>query len=315
MQNFKISIIGTGAIGGYYGGLLAKSGNDVHFLLKSDYQYVVENGLKVDSGQGGFHLKNVNCTSSIDKLPPSDLLVLSAKTTHNHEIFPVLHSVLKPEGVVLIFQNGFGLEESLTKFIKPEKIFGGACFICAHKSSPGHIRHLDYGLIKLGQYQKPPDCEHPGPMLEKLAVLFSESEVPVQLIENLILERWKKLVWNIPYNGLSVLLQLPTDRIMSDTRYRARAELLMREVASMADVCGYNIESSFIVKMLEATQKMISYKPSMLLDFEKGNPLEIETMYAVPLEKSIAAGYLPVEVKKLYSELIELNRKKLPVTS
>jgi len=311
MQKFKISIIGTGAVGGYYGGLLANSGQEVHFLLKSDYQHVLKNGLKVDSINGNFRLPQVSCVSSIESLPPSDLLIIAAKTVYNKMIYPALASILNKEGCVLILQNGLGLEEGLAEYVDPASIFGGTCFICSNKIGPGHIQHLDYGLVKLGQYAKPLSDKHPSAMLTKIENLFLESEIKVQLIEDLILERWKKLVWNIPYNGLSVLMQAPTDKIMQDAKQRARAELLMYEVAAMAGACGKKIETSFIENMLTATEKMIPYKPSMLLDFEKGKELELASMYETPIQKSNDAGFVPAEIKKLYRQLKKMAEEKM----
>ena len=151
MKSF--AIIGTGAVGGYYGGLLQKSGLEVHFLLHSDYEYVKRNGLTVDSVNGDFQLPQVNAYNDPQKMPRCDVVIVSLKTTANRNLKNILPHVVKAGGVVLTLQNGLGSDEEIASLIGPERVIGGLSFLCSNKVGPGHIRHVDYGLITLGEFR------------------------------------------------------------------------------------------------------------------------------------------------------------------
>jgi 2-dehydropantoate 2-reductase len=303
----KIAIIGTGAVGGYYGGLLQKSGFNVHYLLHHDYDYVRHNGLKIESPNGDVQLPKVNAYNDPEKMPGCDLVIVALKTTANDYLSEILPQVLKNQGVVLTLQNGLGSEKQIASIVGPDRVLGGLCFLCANKIAPGHIRHLDYGLITLGEYRSD---EKPGgltPRLETLGADMTFAGLSIQLIDDLPLARWKKLVWNIPFNGLSVIKNSMTDILVKDPPTRALCKTLMNEVADAAEACTRQIDPAFINKMLEDTEKMKPYAPSMKLDFDRGNPMEIESIYGNPLRAAKTQGVFMPETEKLYSQLLALN--------
>jgi len=150
MKSF--AIIGTGAVGGYYGGLLQKAGLDVHFLLHSDFEFVKRNGLTVESVNGDFRLPQVNAYNDPKQMPRCDVVIVSLKTTANAILKDVLPYVVKENGIVLTLQNGLGSDEEIASIVGAERVIGGLSFLCSNKVGPGHIRHVDYGLITLGEY-------------------------------------------------------------------------------------------------------------------------------------------------------------------
>src|SRR5262245_60049260 len=112
MKEVKTSyaILGTGAVGGYYGGLLQKAGLDVHFLVRSDYGHIKAHGLRVDSPEGNFHLNKVSAYPDPESMPTCDVAVVAWKTTENEALARTLPKVLKPGGIVLVLQNGLDPE-------------------------------------------------------------------------------------------------------------------------------------------------------------------------------------------------------------
>ena len=104
--NMKYAVIGTGAVGGYYGGRLANAGLDVHFLMHSDYEYVRKYGLQVDSCDGSFHLDSPNVYASTADMPKADVVIVALKTTRNHLLKELLPPLLHEETLVLLIQNG-----------------------------------------------------------------------------------------------------------------------------------------------------------------------------------------------------------------
>ncbi|MET0099471.1 2-dehydropantoate 2-reductase N-terminal domain-containing protein, partial [Limnospira platensis] len=109
------AVIGTGALGGFYGAKLQKSGLDVHFLLRSDYDWVSQHGLQIESVWGDFQLPQVPAYNNPQKMPPCDVVIVAIKSTENHLLPQILPPVLKPDGVVLVLQNGLGIEPEIAE--------------------------------------------------------------------------------------------------------------------------------------------------------------------------------------------------------
>ena len=291
MSELRYAIIGTGALGGFYGGRLAKTGLDVHFLLHSDYEHVRDHGLRVDSVDGDFVLPHVHAYGAAGDMPPCDVVVVSLKTTANALLGELLPPVLADDGVVLVLQNGLGIEERVAEIVGPQRVMGGLCFLCSIKAGPGHIRHLDYGYVTLGEYEAEGKPGGISGRMRTIGADFEAAGIRVQYAEDLVLARWRKLIWNVPFNGLSVLLDATTDRIMAGEPSRALAEDLMREVAAAARAAAEReIPESFIQSQLADTAKMTPYSPSMLLDRRAGKPMEIEAIFGEPIRAAQAAG-------------------------
>jgi len=305
----KYGIIGTGAVGGYYGGMLARLGLDVHFLLHSDYQHVRNNGLIIDSKEGDFVLPEVNAYPHPEYMPLCDVVIIALKTTQNDQLKTILPRVVKKRGVVVVLQNGLGVEKDIAQIVTDAVIVGGLCFLCSNKIGPGHINHIDYGAITLGEYA--PEYRPSGitKSLEFLSYDFSQAGINVQLSDNLGEARWKKLVWNIPFNGLSVVLSSTTNQLIGSLTARSLAKELMIEVIIGARKCGYSIEKEYANEILRHTEQMVDYKPSMKLDFEKGRPLETDTMYKNPIAEAESAGYIMKAVRALFMQLKYLEEK------
>ncbi len=303
MTNRNYAIIGTGAIGGFYGGKLQKAGTEVHFLLNTDYEYVRENGLLISSTDGDFHLEKVNAYNQVQEMPPCDVVVVALKTTQNHLLPQLLPPLVKDNTIIVLLQNGLGSEDYIAEFLPNHPIIGGLCFICAYKVGPGHIRHLDYGTITLAEYSAK---GQPAGITENMRLIagdFAAAQISTILNEDLILTRWKKLVWNVPYNGLSVLLNAQTNALMANQHTRHLAEALMREVVAGAAACGRTISEDFIEQMLDHTEKMKPYLTSMKLDGDRGNPLEVEAILGNPLRIAKLAGVDLPRMWMLYQQL------------
>ena len=130
----KYAVIGTGAIGGYYGCKLAHSGQEVHFLLHNDYEYVKENGLQVDSCDGSFHLPKVNAYHTTADMPQADAVLVCLKSTRNHLLQDLLAPLLHEQSMVVMIQNGIGVEQDVEKMFPGIQLVAGLAFICSAKT-------------------------------------------------------------------------------------------------------------------------------------------------------------------------------------
>ncbi len=300
------AIIGTGALGGYYGAQLAHSGADVHFLCHHDGPWVRDHGLVVESaGRSMLHLR-ANAYDRPEAMPPCDVVVVALKTTANHLLPQLLPPVVKPGGVVLVMQNGWDIERDAARIAPDALVLGGLCFVCANKTGPGFIRHLDYGDVLMGWFDERGTRADADRWMQRIADDLRAARITVNISDDLRLSRWKKLVWNIPYNGLSVVHHTTTDMLMADPIRRAEIEALMHEVQSIASACGSIIEDAFIQKMLDDTLRMRPYKTSMLLDYEAGRPLEIEAMYERPLRTAQQVGVAAPLIDRIATDLKRL---------
>jgi 2-dehydropantoate 2-reductase len=299
----RYAIIGTGAVGGFYGARLQRSGQEVHFLARSDYATIREQGLRIQSKEGNFALPNVHVYQDPNEMPLCDTVLVTLKSTENHLLSKILPHVLKDNGIVLLLQNGLGAEQEVAAFLKPEQIFGGLTFVCTNKLAPGYIHHLDYGFMTLGAYGSNYCVAGILPTLEAMGKDFEDAGFAVTLAEDLLLARWKKLVWNIPFNGLSVILNAQTDEMMSSPAIYKLAQQLMEEVVAGAQASGRKIPTSFLDDMLEHTAKMTPYKTSMKLDHDAGRPLEVEAIYGNPLRMAHQFGVELPRIEVLYRQL------------
>lgn len=308
-NSVTIGVVGTGAIGGYYGALLARSGFDVHFLLHSDFDHVNRYGLFVESKDRDINLTKVNAYNSADDMPSCDLVIVALKSTQNTHLKTILPRIVNTAGSVLILQNGLGVEEEISDLVPAATVIGGLCFICTSKVGPGHIRHLDYGSIRIGAYRRDGQPAGITKNLKIVSDILSKATIPVHMTDNLGRARWEKLVWNIPFNGLSVILNATTEQLIGNAASRELAYEIMLEVIQGARQSGYAIEDRFADQMVAATNRMVAYSPSMKLDFDAGRPLEIDRIYKFPIQAAKKAGFDMHRSKAICFQLEFLDRK------
>lgn len=309
-----VGIIGTGAIGGFYGVMLARAGFDVHFLLRSEFSAVAERGLQVDSAvHGALMLSPVQAYSSAEDMPPCDWLLVGAKTTSNAGLAPSIIQAAKPGAKVLVLQNGLDVEDSLRALLPDSlHLLGGLCLICVHREGPGQVTHQALGAVNVG-YHSGPAADDAARMaiVEEGAGLFRAAGLDSQAMPNLHQARWQKLVWNIPYNGLSVLLGAGTTPLMADNDSRALIQALMAEVVQGAKACGHDMPPGYAEYLFMMTEKMPDYWPSMYHDFLHKRPLELEAIYARPLAAAKAAGCELPRIESLYRTLSFIDRRNV----
>ncbi len=303
LPNFRIAIVGAGAIGLYYGGKLAHFGRDVHFLLRSDFDAVRKRGLRIRSTTENIHVAKVNAARSSSEIGPCDLVIVAVKTTANPELPALVGPLLGEKTLILTLQNGLGNEEFLARHFGAERILGGICFICLSRTEPGVVERSDAGRLAIGEFRG-----YPRPVLHDITWEFKRAGVVCRVVADLALERWRKLVWNIPFNGLAVTTGADTAGILDDEALRARALALMDETIAIANACGQCLPTAAALEQMKNTEKMGRYKPSTLLDYRSGRPLEIEAIWGEALRAAQAAKVKAPHLEKLYHDLVALDR-------
>ena len=294
----RYGIIGVGAIGGYYGSKLAYSGQDVHFLSHSDYQYVKERGMQVDSCDGSFHLEHVNVYQHAADMPKCDVVIVGLKTTNNHLLPELLPPLLQEHTAVVLIQNGIGVEADVQQMFPDVQLIAGLAFICSAKTEPGRVNHQCYGSINLGNYSCKDETLFNTIISDFIAAGVQAASVPYEEA------RWKKAVWNMPFNGMTVALDTRTDLLLKHPSTRQLIRDQMMEVVGAARQLGVvGVDEAFVEKMIQMTDEMTPYSPSMKLDYDFHRPMEIYYLYTRPIEIARAAGFRMSKLEMLEAEL------------
>ncbi len=317
----KISVFGCGALGSYYGARLAAAGHDVHFLLRSDYETVRQAGVTIRSVAGDFRV-HPHAAATPSEIGPCELVLIGLKTTANHVFGQVLPALLGPETAIVTLQNGLGNEEQLARLFGGERVLGGLCFVCLNRIAPGVIQHLAHGDVMLGEFQRPALAR-----THFYAQALREARVACQVTDDLERAHWQKLVWNIPFNGLGVAgaagyesvvsgqlaaqaslgSVMTTDRLLQDPRWAGLVRELMSEVIAAANQLGLGLSESLVDDRIAATRQMGAYKASTLIDFERGQGLELDSLFLEPLRRAEAAGVHTPRLASLVRVLTALD--------
>ena len=294
----RYGIIGMGAIGGYYGSKLAYSGQDVHFLSHSDYQYVKERGMQVDSCDGSFHLEHVNVYQHAADMPKCDVVIVGLKTINNHLLPNLLPPLLQEHTAVVLIQNGIGVEADVQQMFPDVQLIAGLAFICSAKTEPGRVNHQCYGSINLGNYSCKDEALFNAIIDDFINAGVQAASVPYEEA------RWKKAVWNMPFNGMTVALDTRTDLLLKHPSTRQLIRDQMMEVVGTARQLGVSgVDEDFVEKMIQMTDEMTPYSPSMKLDYDFHRPMEIYYLYTRPIEIARAAGFRMSKLEMLEAEL------------
>ncbi len=298
MKGLTYAVIGTGGLGGYYGGRLAAAGHDVHFLARSDYGTLKEAGLKVCSCEGDFTIDSVNVYRSSEEMSKADVVLVCIKTTGNAGLVKLISPLVQEGTAVVLIQNGLGMEQDLAAELPSARIIGATAFICSTRTAPGTIMHAAYGSLTLAALEEGSD-----ELMQQICSDMIASGVPCTIADDLVTMRWKKLVWNIPYNGMSVVKDAKTDILTFDPELRRQIIALMEEVVAAGRACGADLDRNCIESMVAMTEKMAPYYPSMYIDYSSGRRMEIEYMYERPIEEAKAHGVAMVLTKALAEKL------------
>jgi 2-dehydropantoate 2-reductase len=285
--DFKsVAVVGSGAVGLYYGGRLAAAGEELCFLARSDYEALSQDGLIVESVHGGFVLPHPRVFRSTAEIGPVDLVIVAWKATANSQLAGILPPLLHADTQVLTLQNGLGNCESIAEITGPQRVLGGQCFVCINRSSPGHVKHTAGGRVTLGEWRS----GIPGRAAE-IARRFQAAGIPCTAVADLEQAQWEKLVWNIPFNGLSVAEGgVTTDTLLASRETADEIRALMTEVIAAARALGHELSDDLIDFNIERTRPMGPYRTSSMIDFVEGREVEIGPIWREPLRRGQAAG-------------------------
>jgi 2-dehydropantoate 2-reductase len=280
--------------------------------MRRDYHAVRVGGLKVTSPDGDFTVANPKVVLSSEEIGPVDWVLCALKATSIEEALELVRPCVRADTRIVVLMNGLGIEERFAEWFDPERIFGGLAFTCVNRGKPGYVHHLAYGPVTLGHFQ---NC--PGE-LQAAVSLWAQSRVQITASPSLLCARWEKLCWNIPFNGLVVVAGgVTTDRIVGDAGLRNAARTVMEEViaAGNADIVAHSedarLDGTMVVdRMFALTDTMGDYRPSTMIDFVEGRPMEVEAMFGEPLRRAQSLGVATPQLALLTALMRALNAEQ-----
>ena len=303
----KIAFMGTGGVGGYYGGLLAQQGHDVTFIARGAHlKAIQENGLQVKSIFGDFHVEPAQATNNPAEIGPVDLVVFCTKTYSIDEAAQQIKPIVGAETAVLPLENGIDAADRIGAVVGMEHMLGGATWISSAVETPGVIKQIS-------QFRRVVMGELNGQVTTRVQAIhkaFEQTGITAELSENILKIAWTKFVFISAASSLGSLTRLPMGDYRSVSETRAMMTDLMKEVEAVARAQGVELDEDVVQKSLDFVDNAAPHiKPSMQLDVEAGRRSELESLVGVvgrkgremgvatPITDTIYAALLPGELK------------------
>lgn len=317
----RIAVIGAGAVGQFYGAQLILAGHQVSFLARRDARRLRERGLDLTQAatpqvaSTAIHprlqvppdrFRTCTRSSELRAEGDPDWLLVAAKLVEPEQIAALILPALGPRTRVAVLANGLGAEETLEPVCGADRLFGVLCFVCINRHEDGRIEHLAHGQVEVGHHRDREEERH------LLGALLTGVGIRVQERSCLLEARWRKLGWNVPYNGLCTLHDCATDAVLSEPVLRRRSRMLMAEVIAIANADlaargrAPRIEAAWADEMEGRTACMRAYCPSTLLDRRAGRILELDLIFREPLRRGLALGVPCPELSGLVDGLERL---------
>lgn len=306
MKAINILIVGAGAIGGFYGALLAKAGAKVSVACRSEYNLIEQSGYSIESRDlGGWRFRPQHVLRHSEDYPEqADYVVLCTKAIDVSENLELIRPAVSNNTAIVFIQNGVETEQAFIDAFPGNEIISGLAFICCNRTGPGQIAHLAYGRLTLGSL-----TNTTSPKAEQLGAFFNAAGIECRITDDIIGARWQKCIWNAPFNPLSVLSGgLATQDILNTQEPLVRG--IMQEIAAIASACGHPLPEDIIERNIANTHTMPPYKTSMLLDYEQGRSMETEAILGNAVHAARREGINCPHLETLYA-LMKLRELKI----
>lgn len=292
----KIAIMGTGGVGGYYGGLLGRIGRDVTFVARGAHlQAIREKGLQVKSVHGDFLVSPAKATDNPSEVGPVDLVLFTTKTYHTDEAAQAIKPMVAPHTSIVSLQNGVDAIDRIGAVVGKEHLVGGATWLSAAIEAPGVIGHYSqFRRIVLGE----PD----GRKTERLQTihdLFRNAGATVEVVDNILQVLWTKFVFIASVSAMGALTRGTFGEYRSVPESRAVLTEALGEVAAVARAKGVALDRDLVTRTLSFIDESApTIKPSMQRDVEAGRLSELESMIGIVVRLGKEMG-VPTPVMRI----------------
>jgi 2-dehydropantoate 2-reductase len=278
-QQMRIAVMGTGAVGGYFGARLAAAGQNVAFIARGSHlQAMRKEGLRVKSAQGDLHIRSL-FTHDPSEVGPVDAVLFCVKSYDTEDAAAMLAPMVGEKTAILSLQNGVDNPDKIAARYGKARTLAGVVYLGALVSDPGVIRHSAGGRIVLGNLDG--EAREPAKRVEQI---LSGAHIPCAVSAEIRKVIWTKLVWNAPFCALACLARATVREILESESLRKLAVECMEEVREAARSTGIELAPSVVEETFKFSQGLGDFKPSMLQDLEAQKPLEYEALNGIVVD-------------------------------
>jgi 2-dehydropantoate 2-reductase len=271
----KILNVCCGAVGACFCGRLAQHGAEVTVTVRRDAELIRQRGFKIKSINGDFVFRpQAVLDSASGYQDTADYIILTSKVLPGADAVELVRPAVRPGTAIVLIQNGLGIEEALHQAFPENEILSAVAYIGVTRTAPGELDHQGAGKLILGRFGGGASAAG-----EKLCAAFTQAGIPADYTGDIAFYRWKKLLWNVPFNALSVLGGgLLTSEMTDNGAVESLCRSLMQEVIAAARACNVNLPETMVEENIEYTRNFPPYKTSMLVDCENNRPLEVDAI-------------------------------------
>ena len=296
----RIAVVGAGAVGGYFGGLLARAGAPVVMIGRPAFvEAVKKNGLFLDT----LHFQesvHVEVSTDLSAIRGAEIVLFCVKTTDNTATARAIAPLLAPNALVLSFQNGVDNVEQIRAAAAIEAL-PTVVYVAASVPEPGQVKHVGRGDLIFGPRNE---------KTERVANLFSRANVPCRISDNIAGELWTKLIWNCALNAVSALGRAKYGQIAASTDARRVVETLVDEVLAVARAAdihppGLEDPKAAIAGAFKIATQMAEALSSTAQDMNRGKRTEIDSLNGYISRRGAGLG-VPTPVNHALYALVKL---------
>jgi 2-dehydropantoate 2-reductase len=290
----KITVMGAGAVGCYYGGMLARAGHEVWLISRERHvEAVARHGLLMESSEFSGHIPLL-ATTSAEGVQNADLVLCCVKSADTARAAAAMEAHLAADAIVISLQNGIDNPSVLRDRLARE-IIPAAIYVAAQMAGDGHVRHHGGGKLVLG------DTPHSG----RIAALFADAGIPVEISGNIEGELWAKLTVNCAYNALSAITALPYAKLIQQSGVTQVLRDVVAECLAVADKAGIALVGNVWESVERIPQTMPGQISSTAQDLQRGRPTEIDHLNGCIARRGEELG-VPTPVNCLLYTLVKI---------
>ena|ERR1700730_1427828 len=303
----RIAIFGSGGVGGYFGGRLARSGNDVTFVARGgNLRALRSTGLRVDSINGDFTVSPVRATDDPTQVSNVDVVILGVKAWQIGEAAHAMGPMIGASTFVLPLQNGVEAFEQLAAVLGREHVVGGLCKIVSYVVEPGHIRHAGFEpFVAFGEWDN-----HPSDRLAALRETFARAGVEAKVAPDVQAAVWNKFLFIAGFSGVGAVTQAPAGVLRRLPQTRSLMERAMREIEQVAEARGIRLSGDTVNQALSSLDSLPeNAMSSMQRDIMAHRPSELESQNGAVVRLGREAGIETPVNTFLYDSLLPLEMR------
>jgi 2-dehydropantoate 2-reductase len=300
----RIAIVGSGAVGGYFGAKLAQSGQDVTFIARGPHLTAIrERGLSVRSPKLGDFTVRAGAEEDTTKVGPVDLALFAVKTYDNSTAVPLLKPLIGPSTVVLTLQNGVDSVDEVAAIAGEPHVLGGTTYVATALEQPGLIVQTGvHRSIIFGEVFS--DRGRVTPRVQAIADVMAPADIQVQVVPDGRVPIWDKFVYLAPFSGFTGAARLPIGGIWKYPHVQEMFYAAAREVAALAAAEGVEISPNRFQTLKEYMDNIPpTTRSSLLIDLEMGKRIEVEALQGAAVRRAAARGVEMPIINTLYAVL------------